>query len=371
MGIPKDYYWLLRSIFRSDPIVHGIPPWTWPGKEGDNIPFREYSNCDEIEILVNGQQATDSPRLPVKVHMVDVDGSLVYAPGTVLVRGYRDGNMVTEHRQATAGAPAGIRLIPDRRALDSQLPRDLNMVRIAIVDTAGTFFPCSSSVVRLSVDGPARLIGSQNGNPLNDADNVAATTRISMFYGQAATILESIEMTGDASIVYCLCSPSTWDLLNQDFLTYVYPLIPAVHTPTFLSSLEAHRTIPHGPFACLQTSIFAIVHALLPSRFKHYKAIDPTLARNGGITDIVQAVFRAHDVFDLNKGPELQDEPSMTSWATMYLFGAAYASLSLLHRSVMFRSRTYAIMLSMNLHLGNRDQRATVRSGMPDDGLPC
>jgi hypothetical protein len=76
MGIPKDYYWLLRSSFRSDPIVHGFPHWTWPGKEGDKTPFRVYSNCDEIEILMKGQPATDSPRLPVKVHMVEVDGVL-------------------------------------------------------------------------------------------------------------------------------------------------------------------------------------------------------------------------------------------------------------------------------------------------------
>ncbi|KAL3465717.1 hypothetical protein BJX64DRAFT_285320 [Aspergillus heterothallicus] len=156
---------------------------------------------------------------------------------------------------------------------------------------------------------------------------------------------------GDASLVYCLCSPTTWDLVNQDFLTYVYPLIPVVHIPTFLSSLEAHRTLPDRLFACLQASIFAIVNALLPSRFEHYKAVDPTLGCNASITNKVSAVLHAHEVFDLIKGPELQDESSLTSWATMYLFGAAYASLNLLHRSIMFRSHTYAIMLSMNLHL--------------------
>ncbi|KAL2837703.1 hypothetical protein BJY01DRAFT_251328 [Aspergillus pseudoustus] len=156
---------------------------------------------------------------------------------------------------------------------------------------------------------------------------------------------------GDTSLLYCLCSASTWDLVNQDYLDYVYPLIPAVHIPTFLSSLEAHRILPNGPFACLQVSIFAIVTALLPSRFEHYKAVDPTLGHNRSITDKVQAVFRAHEIFDLIKGPELQDEPSLTSWATMYFFGASYACINFPHRSVLFRSYTYAIMLSLNLHL--------------------
>jgi hypothetical protein len=44
------------------------------------------------------------------------------------------------------------------------------------------------------------LIGSHNGNPLYDADNFAATTRISMFKGQAATIIESIEMPGEITL---------------------------------------------------------------------------------------------------------------------------------------------------------------------------
>jgi beta-galactosidase len=200
MGIPKDYYWLLRSIFRVDPVVHGFPHWTWPGKEGDKIPFRVYSNCDGIEVLVNGEQATRPPRLPVKAHMVEVEGGLVYEQGTVLVRGYRDGQVVAEHRQATAGDPAGIRLIPDRLVLDSHMPRDLTIVRIAIVDAAGTVLPSSSAVVHLSVDGAGRLIGSHNGDPLYDADNFSATDRISMFNGQAATILETMERPGEITL---------------------------------------------------------------------------------------------------------------------------------------------------------------------------
>ncbi|KAL3483617.1 hypothetical protein BJX62DRAFT_244733 [Aspergillus germanicus] len=300
------------------------------------------------------------------------------------------------------------------------MPRDLSIVRIAIVDAAGTVLMSSSALVHLSVVGAGRLIGSHNGDPLYDADNFAATNKISMFNGQAATILETREQPGeitliarsdgipeisvtipgvegglydtgriaspgvnafrsgphssppestpgasdasnpleilqtyrgDASLVYCLCSPSTWGLVSQDFLTYVYPLILAVHIPTFLSSLAAHRTLLNRLFACLQASIFAIVNALLPSRFDHYKAVDPTLGRNDRITDKVHAVFRANDVFGLIKGPELQDEPNLTCWATVYLFGAAYTSLNLLHRSVMFRSHTYTIMLSMHLHL--------------------
>ncbi|KAL2837704.1 glycoside hydrolase superfamily [Aspergillus pseudoustus] len=200
MGLPKDYYWLLRSIFRTDPVVHGFPHWTWPEKEGANIPFRVYSNCDTIEILVNGKQATDPQILPVKSHMAEVDGGLVYEPGTVLVRGYRDGHAVAEHRQATASAPAGIRLIPDRRVLDSQMPRDLSIVRIAIIDAAGTLLPSNPAVVHLSVDGPGRLVGSHNGDPLYDAENFAATDRISMFNGQAATIVETIEMAGEITL---------------------------------------------------------------------------------------------------------------------------------------------------------------------------
>jgi beta-galactosidase len=60
IGLPKDCYLLVRCIFKRDePLVHAFPHWTWPGKEGERIPFRVYSNCPSVQVLVNGQTIID------------------------------------------------------------------------------------------------------------------------------------------------------------------------------------------------------------------------------------------------------------------------------------------------------------------------
>ncbi len=55
-GIPKDRYYLYRSHWRSDePTLHILPHWSWPGREGTNIPVFVYTNGDEAELFLNGR----------------------------------------------------------------------------------------------------------------------------------------------------------------------------------------------------------------------------------------------------------------------------------------------------------------------------
>ena len=36
-------------------MVHLLPHWTWPGKEGKVIPVWTYSNAEEVELFLNDQ----------------------------------------------------------------------------------------------------------------------------------------------------------------------------------------------------------------------------------------------------------------------------------------------------------------------------
>ncbi|KAK4494218.1 hypothetical protein PRZ48_014516 [Zasmidium cellare] len=207
VGIPKNYYWLLRSIFRPDQaVVHAFPHWSWPGRQEaqERIPFRVYTNCDEVEFFVNDTLV--GPRMIVKDHKVDApDGGLQYIPGNLLVRGYRNGVLAATHKQFTAGEPSTIRLIPDRQTLSS-LDRDVCIVRIAVVDARGTVVPGDSDRVSLSLAGPGFIAGAHNGNPNFDAANFNAVDSIAMFDGQAAVILESLQ--GEEGVVrLCVAGP--------------------------------------------------------------------------------------------------------------------------------------------------------------------
>ena len=56
MGIPKDRYWLYRSHWNDRAeTLHVVPHWTWPGREGKNVPVFVYTSGDSAELFVNGK----------------------------------------------------------------------------------------------------------------------------------------------------------------------------------------------------------------------------------------------------------------------------------------------------------------------------
>jgi beta-galactosidase len=163
-GIPKDYYWLLRSIMRCEPIVHAFPHWTWPGREGKKMPMRAYTNCDTVEIIVNG---TVVCRTPAKDGLVITSDEVEYQPGELLVRGYISDQLVAEHLQVTSGPPARLVLQADRTTLASS-GLDVGFVRVAVTDEMGNLIHNAALSVRFEVKGAGHLIGSHNADPSTD-----------------------------------------------------------------------------------------------------------------------------------------------------------------------------------------------------------
>jgi hypothetical protein len=53
-NFPKNNYCFYQSQWTDKPMVHLLPHWTWPGKEGVTIPVWCYTNCDEAELFLNG-----------------------------------------------------------------------------------------------------------------------------------------------------------------------------------------------------------------------------------------------------------------------------------------------------------------------------
>ena len=54
-GFEKDGYYFYQSQWTDKPMVHLFPHWNWKGKEGEVIPVLCYTNCDTVELFVNGK----------------------------------------------------------------------------------------------------------------------------------------------------------------------------------------------------------------------------------------------------------------------------------------------------------------------------
>jgi beta-galactosidase len=159
-GFPKDNFWYYQSWWSGKRVLHLLPHWNWAGKEGQEIEVRALSNCEEVELFLNGASLG---RQAMKRNG-QIRWKVKYAPGTLAAKGFKGGQAVAEERVETTGEPAAVRLTPDRGTIHAD-GEDLSVVTVAVVDAQGRVVPTSGNAVHFSLKGPGRILGVGNGDP--------------------------------------------------------------------------------------------------------------------------------------------------------------------------------------------------------------
>jgi beta-galactosidase len=177
-GFPKDRYYLYKSEWTSDPLVHVLPHWTWPGREGQMIPVMAYTNADEVELFLNGKslgrkrRGTDTVVIPVGQNVTPaktfiskfrLEWEVAYQPGTLRAVAYKGGAQVASDEVHTAGAPANVRMIPDRAQIHAD-GQDLSFLTVRIEDKDGNLCPLADNLVHFRVEGAGKIEAVDNGN---------------------------------------------------------------------------------------------------------------------------------------------------------------------------------------------------------------
>jgi beta-galactosidase len=159
-GFPKDNFYYYQSWWTGQPVLHLLPHWNWPGREGQEVDVRALSNCDEVELFLNGQ-SLGRQRMEKNSHL---GWKVKYAPGVLSAKGYQAGQPVAEAKVETTGAPVSIQLVPDRQAINAD-GEDVSIVTVSVTDAQGRVVPVAMNSVQFDVEGPGRLIGVGNGDP--------------------------------------------------------------------------------------------------------------------------------------------------------------------------------------------------------------
>ena len=141
-------------------MLHLFPHWNWPGREGQTIEVRAHSNCEEVELFLNGV-SLGRKKMARNGHLA---WQVRYAPGTLLARGYRAGRAVLTRKVETTGPAAALALHADRTSIRAD-GRDLAVVTVEHRDRAGRLVPTANHRVDFSVEGPGRILGVGNGDP--------------------------------------------------------------------------------------------------------------------------------------------------------------------------------------------------------------
>ncbi len=159
-GFPKDGYYAYKAAWTNEPVVHIFPHWNWKGKEGDSIKVHCYTNCEEVELLLNGKSIGKQKAIPY----TKLIWSLTYKPGKLEARGYKGGKVITKDIIETTTDPTQIALSSDCNTLKAD-GCDVAVIRVAIKDAKGRVVPTASNLVHFEIEGPGKIIGTGNGNP--------------------------------------------------------------------------------------------------------------------------------------------------------------------------------------------------------------
>ncbi|MBR8534071.1 DUF4982 domain-containing protein [Carboxylicivirga sediminis] len=165
-GFPKDNVFYLKSWWQDEPVLHLLPHWNWQGKEGDTIDVWVYSNCQELELLLN-EQSLGTKTMPLNGHL---SWKVPYAPGTIKAIGYNNGEHVLTKAHTSTGAPQQINLKAHQTVLKEQ--NDLAVITVEVHDEKGLHVPTANNLIEFEIDGPGKIIGLGNGNPTSHEKEV-------------------------------------------------------------------------------------------------------------------------------------------------------------------------------------------------------
>jgi len=211
VGFPDDGFFFYQSRWTTTPMIHLFPHWNWPGRQGQLIPVLAYTNCDAVELYLNGRflgekrlefprQGTsggwnsyERPQVVPTTADLHLTWDVPYEPGVLRAVGKRNGEVVATTEVRTAGVAAALRLRVDRGEIRSGI-RDVAHVEVEVVDADGVVVPTSGHLVWFTVEGPARLLAVGNGDPADHGSFQARERRA--FHGLLLALIQSTTVAG-------------------------------------------------------------------------------------------------------------------------------------------------------------------------------
>ena len=211
-GFPKDDYYYYRSWWRPEtPLVHMLPHWTWPGRESQPIEVWAFSNCDELELRLNGR-GLGRQAMPRNGHLAWI---VPYAPGRIEAIGYKDGRRIAADRRETACPAVALRMTSDRGRIEAD-GRDLAILAVELIDHRGVVVPDGNATIRIDIAGAGHLLGTGNGDPTCHVPDHAAARPA--FHGLMQAIVQSDGKPGVIRV--CATSP---DLVGASLSLLAHP----------------------------------------------------------------------------------------------------------------------------------------------------
>lgn len=215
-GFKKDNFFFYQSLWTDQPVLHLSPHWNWSGREGKVVTVTCFTNCETVELFLNGESLgtkgfsfprpgmtesyghyPPSGRALQTTADLHLSWDVPYAPGLLSARGMKDGTVVT-HDVHTTGRAAALSLTADRNRIRTD-PADVAHVTVLVLDSDGRVVPTADNPVSFVLQGEGILLGLDNGRP--DSHEAYHATSRTTFNGMALAIVQSTGRAGPITLI--------------------------------------------------------------------------------------------------------------------------------------------------------------------------
>lgn len=168
----------------------------WNYEDGKPVVVQAYTNCEEVELFLNGESLGKKSAADFDDHIVKwmVD----YKSGELKLVGYNGGKVADEYALKSQGQLASIEIKSDRSDMAAN-NYDVVQVELSLLDESGTLVTDVDQEVVFEYQGEVTLLGVDNGWEMNVQNH--KTNRIVTHNGKAMVMFQAKSKAGNLKLV--------------------------------------------------------------------------------------------------------------------------------------------------------------------------
>jgi beta-galactosidase len=179
------------------------PFWNW--EEGKMISINAFSNCEEVELFLNGKSLGMKKMADFQNRTITWE--LPFEKGTLKAVARNSGIDVADYKLNTSGSPSAIAVNCDNISLRPDR-EELAHIFVSLVDESGNIVYSAENEITCEISGPARLLGMEDSNPSNTENY--KDNKQKAFHGKLLIYLQSLDREGKVKVR--LSSPGLADV---------------------------------------------------------------------------------------------------------------------------------------------------------------
>ena len=168
--------------------------WTPKNLDRHEEDVEIYSNCEDVEVFLNGKSLGKKPRPKDDSAR---NWKVNFEPGTIKAVGMNGGKIAANYEVRTAGKPAGINLSAHKNTIANAWD-DVVFLNVAVVDANGTLVPDATHLISFRVEGPGVIVAVDSAD-INSHEPYQAAERRT-FQGLCQALIKANRSAGTITV---------------------------------------------------------------------------------------------------------------------------------------------------------------------------